>query len=108
MEALIAAVTGQRGDPGILGRGMLTSLSRNRIVLLHLMVRRMPQGRNLKSAVVNCLVGLNRLAEEVRNRLKKATRQVAQNEASKLQRGLSLEWMSCSRWSVMGSFWLGG
>ena len=57
-RALQIAVTKQRGEPLMYGKGMETNLSLNWIVLLHLTSRSAPHEENWKELSVNCLSGL--------------------------------------------------
>ena len=51
---------GQTEEPGMSGRGISTTLSRNWIVLLHLIVISVTQGHIVKLPLVNCFLELNR------------------------------------------------
>ena len=71
------------------GKGMETTLSLNWIVLLHLTSSSAPHEQNWIELSVNWESGLNLAAEvgkrcDFLNRPKKATKQTAQKEASKL------------------------
>ena len=61
-KTLVMAVVGQSMEPGMEGRGILTTLSRNWIVLLHQTETSMPHEKIWKSALISCLEGLNWLA----------------------------------------------
>ena len=54
------ADVGQTEEPGMSGRGISTTLSRNWIVLLHLIVISVTQGHIVKLPLVNCFLELNR------------------------------------------------
>ena len=67
------AVTGQRGEPGIRGKGSCTTRSRNCMVLLHRIVMRTPQGKNCKSERRSCCEGSKEWAERARRWLSLAS-----------------------------------
>ena len=91
------------------GRGIQMACSRNCMVLLHLTWTRAPHGKNLKSDLVNCLSWLNVVFDLVkrwalRKRPKKAVRQIAQKDESRLQLRFSRECINLKILGVMGSF----
>ena len=112
-NAWLVAVTGQSLLRGIQGMGISTSLSRNWIVLLHRIVISIPHEYTLKSALVSCLLGSNLLADkgnkcDFRNIPKKATKQTAQKDESRLLEKCRVEYISIKMLGVMGNFCRGG
>lgn len=111
-EAHWVAVTGKRGEPGMRPiKGICTTFSQNRMILLQGIVTGAPWQKNGKSEQRSCLKGSKECAELAHRCLswsipKKDTKLIAQKEASKLECGLSFE-IRRRMPGVIGCFWAG-
>ena len=113
VKACFTAVTGHNGEDGMATSGTLRIRCPSWMVLLHLRLIKMYDEKILKSAQVKSFFGLKVWADsskrwDFRNRPKKDTRQMAHNEAWRLELRFNRDRMPNRRSRLIGSRGLGG